>query len=64
MRSSSNHKQKRLPLEIVELPETAMRAAFDRCRLGISFERAMADRGIRICLRNLAVSSMRKGKGK
>lgn len=63
MRRSRSRHQKRLPLEIVEIPEGVMRAAYQRCRLAVSFEAAMQDRGLKVCLRNVAVSVMRKGRG-
>lgn len=46
-----------LPLGSVEMPVEHLRSAYERARLSVPFEAAMALPHLRICLRNLALSS-------
>lgn len=45
-----------LPLGVTEIPESALRAAFERCRLGLSFEEAMQQPMFQICIKNVVIA--------
>lgn len=55
------HQQLALPLGQVEIPESLLRAAWERCRLQQSFEEAMGIYHFRISLSHVALSIARKG---
>lgn len=48
-----------LGLELTDPPVSAMREAYERCRLTVSFERALDLPQLRIGLRNVALGLMR-----
>lgn len=54
MRGRGN--QLALPLGVTEVPESALRAAFERCRIGLSFEEAIKQPMYQLCLRNVVIA--------
>lgn len=49
-----------LPFGSIEMSAEHLRSAYERSRLDVPFEAAMALPHLRICLRNLALSSGRR----
>lgn len=52
--------QAALGLECTEPPLALMREAYERCRLRVSFERALDTPHLHTCLRNVALSLGRR----
>lgn len=57
----ANRRQLSLSLGLTEIPETQLRAAFERCRLNLSFEDAMQQPMYQKCIRNVVISTALKG---
>lgn len=51
-----------LPLGIGELPEPLLRAAYARCELEMSFDKAMEKEVLRICFRAMARNALKEKK--
>jgi|GEM_PF-6205956 len=50
-----------LHLGLDDIPETFLRAAYSRCRIHAPFDKAIQNRGIYLCLRNVALAMWKKG---
>jgi hypothetical protein len=59
MNLNSRH-QLRLPFEPELLNDATLRAAYARTHLNVTFEAALRDKALAICLRSLARAQMRK----
>jgi hypothetical protein len=64
MRRGCSRRQCALPLEVTDVPERLLRAAYERVahRLKLSYEQAMEDRMWSMCIRNIAITSAMKGR--
>jgi hypothetical protein len=57
-----NRHQLALPIGKVEVPEHLLRAAYERSRLQIGFDQAMALTHFRICFKRLALARLKRKK--
>jgi hypothetical protein len=64
VRSAQARHQLSLGIEVTQVPEELLKAAYDRCRLPIPYEKAIEDPMYRKCLNNVAISGQLKRRNR